>query len=122
MTCIYLNFFWELSNKFEHVSGYIYRDSSDYSDWCVDTSSNLQPPKRKSTRIKKRKRLTSSDESDSDGDTVDTQNSGSRSVSREGSQTRTRGAGKKPDKQQTKKKKKGQKVGRKFFVALNLVL
>ena len=94
------------------------RDSSDYSDWCVDTSSNLQPPKRKSTRIKKRKRLTSSEEeeeSESDDDTGDTQNSGSVPVSREGSQTRTRAAGKKHDKQPAKRKKKGPKVGVMFI-------
>lgn len=44
-----------------HVSGLYSSDSSEYSDWCVDTSSNLQPPKRKSTRIRKRKRYTSTE-------------------------------------------------------------
>ncbi|XP_052810053.1 PH-interacting protein-like isoform X2 [Mya arenaria] len=61
-------------------------DSSDYSDWCMDTGSNLQPPQRKSTRVRKRRRLTSSEFEDSD----DTSMPDSQPASREGSQTRRR--------------------------------
>ncbi|KAL4232669.1 Bromodomain and WD repeat-containing protein 3 [Mactra antiquata] len=81
-------------------------DSSDYSDWCVDTSSNLQPPKRKSARVRKRKRYTTTEESDEEESTPTPRGSREASPgSRENSQTRGKGPAKK-DKQPVKKVKR----------------
>lgn len=41
-----------------------YSDSGEYSDWIMEGSSNLQPPKRRSQRKPKRKHISSSDDDD----------------------------------------------------------
>ncbi|KAH3738331.1 hypothetical protein DPMN_044965, partial [Dreissena polymorpha] len=67
-------------------------DSSDYSDWCMDTGPNLQPPKRRSTRMRKRKRFTSSepDTDEEEDESEDTIISETQTTSQEGSQVSRR--------------------------------